>query len=187
MADARETFYPVEIQRDYQGKMRVLWDDGHECLYPYNQLRKVCPCATCRELRGQQQQAPANPFQVVTTVTTQDVHPVLLSAVGNYALHIEWSDGHRRGFIPGTCCALSVRNYDRRRRLPHSLLSRCQRAGGTAIACRISYAGFLCIKPARRTRATSSCRWLIARCSKKTTPASGRERDSRLSTISVST
>lgn len=29
MADARETFYPVEIQRDYQGMMRVLWDDGH--------------------------------------------------------------------------------------------------------------------------------------------------------------
>ena len=59
MADARDTFYPVEIQRDYQGKMRILWDDGHECLYPYNDLRKVCPCATCRELRGQQQQAPA--------------------------------------------------------------------------------------------------------------------------------
>ena len=52
MADARETFYPVEIQRDYQGMMRVLWDDGHECLYPYSDLRKACPCATCRELRA---------------------------------------------------------------------------------------------------------------------------------------
>jgi len=62
MADARETFYPVEIQRDYQGQMRILWDDGHECLYPYSELRKVCPCAVCRELRGQQVQAPANPF-----------------------------------------------------------------------------------------------------------------------------
>jgi DUF971 family protein len=100
MTDARETFYPVEIQRDYQGMMRILWDDGHECLYPYNDLRKVCPCATCRELRGQQQQAPANPFQVVTTVTTQDVHPVHLSAVGNYALHIDWSDGHHTGIYP---------------------------------------------------------------------------------------
>jgi len=62
MADAREMFYPVEIQRDYQGMMRILWDDGHECLYPYSDLRKVCPCATCRELRGQQQQAPAASF-----------------------------------------------------------------------------------------------------------------------------
>ena len=100
MADAHETFYLVEIQRDYQGMMRVLWDDGHECLYPYSQLRKVCPCATCRELRTQQQQAPANPFQVVTAVTTPDVHPVHLSAVGNYALNIEWSDGHRTGIYP---------------------------------------------------------------------------------------
>src|SRR5688500_13609197 len=100
MADAREIFYPVEIQRDYQGMMRILWDDGHECLYPYSALRKACPCATCRELRGQQHQAPANPFQVVTAVTTQDVHPVRLSAVGNYALHIDWSDGHRTGIYP---------------------------------------------------------------------------------------
>jgi DUF971 family protein len=100
MADVRETFYPVEIQRDYQGMMRVLWDDGHECLYPYSALRQACPCATCRELRGQQQRAPANPFQVVTTVTTQDVHPVRLSAVGNYALHIDWSDGHHTGIYP---------------------------------------------------------------------------------------
>jgi DUF971 family protein len=100
MADARATFYPVEIQRDYQGKMRILWDDGHECLYPYSELRRVCPCAVCRELRGQQAQAPANPFQVVTTVTPQDVHPVRLSAVGNYALHIDWSDGHHTGIYP---------------------------------------------------------------------------------------
>ena len=36
-------------------------------------------------------------FLVVTTVTTPDVYPVHLSAVGNYALSIEWSDGHRTG------------------------------------------------------------------------------------------
>jgi DUF971 family protein len=100
MADAQETFYPVEIQRDYQGMMRVLWDDGQACLYPYSLLRKACPCATCRELRAHQQRAPANPFQVVTTVTTPDVYPAHLSAVGNYALNIEWSDGHRTGIYP---------------------------------------------------------------------------------------
>ncbi len=100
MADARKTFSPVEIQRDHQGQMRILWDDGHACLYPYAQLRKICPCATCRELRMPQHQAPANPFQVVTTVTTEKVHPVHLSAVGNYALHIDWSDGHHTGIYP---------------------------------------------------------------------------------------
>ena len=100
MADARDTVYPVEIQRDYQGMLRVLWDDGHECLYPYSHLRQACPCATCRELRAQQQRASTNPFQVVTTVTTSDVYPVRISAVGNYALNIEWSDSHRTGIYP---------------------------------------------------------------------------------------
>lgn len=100
MADASPSVYPVEIQRDYQGQMRVLWDDAHECLYSYTQLRKMCPCATCRELRAQQQRAPANPFQVLNTVTTQEVYPVRLSAVGNYALNIEWNDGHHTGIYP---------------------------------------------------------------------------------------
>ncbi|MGE3540175.1 MAG: DUF971 domain-containing protein [Candidatus Tectimicrobiota bacterium] len=100
MADVSSSAYPVEIQRDYHGQLRILWDDAHECLYTYAHLRKMCPCATCRELRVQQQQAPANPFQVLSTVTTQEVYPVHLSAVGNYALNIEWNDGHRTGIYP---------------------------------------------------------------------------------------
>jgi DUF971 family protein len=100
MADPQESFYPVEVQRDDQGMMRILWDDGHECRYPYAHLRKACPCATCRDLRAQQQRAPANPFQVLNTVTTQEISPLHLSAVGNYALNIEWSDGHRTGIYP---------------------------------------------------------------------------------------
>jgi len=100
MTEAQEAFYPVEIQRDDHGVMRVLWNDGRECRYAYGLLRKACPCATCRELRTQQQCAPANPFQVVNTVTTQDVHPIRLHLVGNYALNIEWDDGHRTGIYP---------------------------------------------------------------------------------------
>jgi DUF971 family protein len=93
MADSKVSYYPLEIQRDDQGTMRVLWNDSHECHYLYSHLRKMCPCATCRELRAQQQQqTAANPFQVITTVTTQEVSPVHLSVVGNYALNIEWSD-----------------------------------------------------------------------------------------------
>lgn len=102
MADTLTSAYPIEIQRDYQGQMRVLWDDNHECLYPYALLRKMCPCATCRELRAQQARTQANPFQVLNTVTTQDVYPVHLSTVGNYALGIEWNDGHRTGIYPWT-------------------------------------------------------------------------------------
>jgi DUF971 family protein len=92
-----ESYYPVEIQRNDQGTLRILWDDGHESRYAYAELRRACPCATCREQRAQRQQ---NPFQVLTTVTTREVEPTHLSTVGNYALNIEWSDGHRTGIYP---------------------------------------------------------------------------------------
>jgi len=92
-----ESYYPVEIQRNDQGTLRILWDDSHESRYAYAELRQVCPCATCREQRAQRQQ---NPFQVLPTVTTREVEPVHLSTVGNYALNIEWSDGHRTGIYP---------------------------------------------------------------------------------------
>ena len=100
MAAAQEVYYPVEIQRNDGGVMRILWNDGRECRYAYSDLRKACPCATCRELRAQQQQTATNPFQVVTSVTTQQVQPVRLQAVGNYALNIEWDDGHHTGIYP---------------------------------------------------------------------------------------
>ena len=89
--------YPVEIQRDDQGVMRILWNDGHECRYTYANLRKACPCATCRDARVQRQ---LNPFQIITGPTLDEVTPTHLSAVGNYALNIEWSDGHHTGIYP---------------------------------------------------------------------------------------
>ncbi len=77
--------------------MRILWDDGHECRYSYAELRQACPCATCREPPAQQQQ---DPFQILTTAPTKALEPTHLSTVGNYALNIEWSDGHRTGIYP---------------------------------------------------------------------------------------
>jgi DUF971 family protein len=78
--------------------MRILWNDGHASRYAYADLRRACPCATCREARLQQHQ---NPFHIVTsTATAAELEPTHLSAVGNYALNIEWSDGHHTGIYP---------------------------------------------------------------------------------------
>jgi DUF971 family protein len=94
---ANQEPYPVEIQRNDQGAMRILWNDGRQCRYSYASLRQACPCATCRETRVQKQR---NPFQIITSTTTEDVEPTHLSPVGHYALNIEWSDGHRTGIYP---------------------------------------------------------------------------------------
>ena len=109
MAESLESYYPLEIQRNDGGALRILWNDGRACFYAYSNLRRVCPCATCGDLRTQQQEAAKNPFQTVTTVTTEDVQPVHLSTVGHYALGIEWDDGHRTGIYPLGHAAGAVR------------------------------------------------------------------------------
>jgi DUF971 family protein len=97
MTNTRKASYPVEIQRNDQGVMRILWDDGHESRYAYPDLRRACPCATCREERAKPQR---NPFQIIPNATLRDLEPTHLSPVGNYAINIEWSDGHHTGIYP---------------------------------------------------------------------------------------
>jgi DUF971 family protein len=94
---AEQTPYPTEIQRDDSGMMRILWNDGHECRYAYDRLRQACPCATCRESKTQQQ---ANPFNILDAGAAAPLTPTQISAVGHYALNIEWSDGHHTGIYP---------------------------------------------------------------------------------------
>ncbi|MFQ5848358.1 MAG: gamma-butyrobetaine hydroxylase-like domain-containing protein [Candidatus Methylomirabilales bacterium] len=73
----------------------VRWRDGHESHYPYDDLRKVCPCADCRTGERPQQGG----LQVLTgpVVRHGEVRIVQVSPVGRYALSFTWSDGHSTG------------------------------------------------------------------------------------------
>ncbi|NIP31783.1 MAG: DUF971 domain-containing protein, partial [Candidatus Dadabacteria bacterium] len=42
---------PKEINEFSDTALSILWDDGHESIYLYEDLRKHCPCASCNELR----------------------------------------------------------------------------------------------------------------------------------------
>lgn len=95
---AEQQHYPTEIQRDDNGMMRILWNDGHECRYTYEKLREACPCATCREIHGSKE---TDPFNIIDVNLIQArLTPSQISTVGHYALNIEWSDGHRTGIYP---------------------------------------------------------------------------------------
>jgi DUF971 family protein len=75
--------------------MTIQWGDGHRSVYPFDLLRKQCPCALCREATY----AAANdPFKVVTsTVRAGEVTVAGAEQVGLYAVRFEWSDGHNTG------------------------------------------------------------------------------------------
>ncbi|MBI2889832.1 MAG: DUF971 domain-containing protein [Nitrospirae bacterium] len=81
---------PIEIGRAGEHDVKVRWRDGTVHLLPAQDLRADCWCAACvSEATGDRTLRPEN--------LPEDVHPVGIKSVGNYAVQIEFSDGHGTG------------------------------------------------------------------------------------------
>ncbi len=77
-------------------ELRITWGDGVISAFPLAFLRRHCPCATCRTEREKQSASllpilSAGQAEAGSAVTTGG------HLVGNYALQLEWSDGHNTG------------------------------------------------------------------------------------------
>lgn len=81
----------VTVDRE-QGELRLTFDDGASGAIPLDELRRHCPCATCRAAR----QAGRDP----TPARAPSVADAEL--VGAWGLGIAWDDGHRTGIYPFT-------------------------------------------------------------------------------------
>jgi DUF971 family protein len=66
----------------------IEWGDGHKGVYPHVILRGYCPCAGCQGHTGAIQFHEATGPQL----ELED-----LETVGNYALKLQWFDGHDTG------------------------------------------------------------------------------------------
>ena len=91
---------PAAITRANEWDVAIRWSDGHEAVYPAIYLRRACCCAVCLA-------QPAGEEQSAATLD-RDVHPLAIEAVGAYAIHFEWSDGHGAGvysyeYLRGLC------------------------------------------------------------------------------------
>ena len=82
---------PKEISRKGSEGLRILWEDGHESVFPWAFLRERCPCAACTGEEGFFKAAVA-PVQAPPDIRAEKILPV-----GRYAVHIRWSDGHETG------------------------------------------------------------------------------------------
>ncbi|MBT5875364.1 MAG: DUF971 domain-containing protein [Candidatus Latescibacteria bacterium] len=92
------TATPVHLAVDHPepGRLTVFWDDGQECIYSLADLRKDCPCATCRDLRRELAQSDE-----LSLMTNTSLDPSIevsgLETVGRYAIQFTWADGHNTG------------------------------------------------------------------------------------------
>ena len=78
-------------------ELNITWSDGHESVYPFSLLRHACPCAECR---GGHENMSSEPDPDVFSLPHDDSPATRIrnvEAVGNYALTIEWEDGHHYG------------------------------------------------------------------------------------------
>jgi len=89
---------PIDITADRkQGQLTIQWSDGKACVYPFDLLRNACPCAQCR---GGHENMSTEPDDDVFVIPLMDASATRLrdiKAVGNYAINIEWEDGHKHG------------------------------------------------------------------------------------------
>jgi DUF971 family protein len=85
-----------------QRRMTIRWGDGHESVYPFDLLRKECPCALCgeeRRKRAEQQKKGGLSLAVMQgpIVRVGDAQVTDVQKVGHYALNFTWQDGHKTG------------------------------------------------------------------------------------------
>lgn len=71
----------------------LTWPDGTVHSVPNRTLRAACQCAVCvDEFTGEQKLSEEE--------IPPDIHAKDVETVGNYAVSVEWSDGHTTGFFP---------------------------------------------------------------------------------------
>jgi len=96
---------PEHIAISKSKGIKIDWKDGHRSDYGLKYLRDRCPCASCTGAHGTPPRAPEpeGPFQMYKPALKM----LGVDPVGNYAIRINWSDGHSTG----------IYSYDHLRRI----------------------------------------------------------------------
>ncbi len=91
MADVFHRATGWEIDAEHQ-LLRMSWDDGQVTEYPWEPLRRSCPCAYCSGEGAYAGNVNENTVFTGEQTTLKQVYPV-----GRYGITPEWGDGHDTG------------------------------------------------------------------------------------------
>jgi ATP-binding protein involved in chromosome partitioning len=81
----------VHLDPNPKGKvLKITWNNSKQSLITFKDLRFLCPCASCvDEGTGQR--------KIKKDDVDPNVGPLRIETVGNYAIRVQWSDGHDTG------------------------------------------------------------------------------------------
>jgi DUF971 family protein len=103
--DERRKPAKVKVHVSTNAGVDITWADGHCSHYDFSYLRDQCPCALCNDERAKKSQAKFSGGPAGLTISSalpmykpklaaKSAHPV-----GNYALQIDFNDGHTAGIF----------------------------------------------------------------------------------------
>ncbi len=101
--DSRKRPTDVKVHVSSGAGVDITWSDGHNSHYDFPFLREHCPCALCDDERKKKETAKFGPGALPSSPALPMFKPVAKAraakAVGNYALQIEFTDGHSTGIF----------------------------------------------------------------------------------------
>jgi len=103
---------PTNITAKRESEVLVIeWSNGENCVYPFDLLRNACPCAQCRGGHENMKPEPDEEVFLIPLMDAKASRMKKIEGVGNYALNIEWEDGHKYGiynwyFLQSLCQAM---------------------------------------------------------------------------------
>ncbi len=90
---------PLKLEVRGGDRLFIAWSDGQQREITFGELRKACPCATCREKRSEPAQ-PSGGLGGLPVLSLAEARPLTVQGmrpVGHYAYSIAFSDGHDTG------------------------------------------------------------------------------------------
>jgi len=99
--DQRKKPTAVKIHVKTGAGVDISWADGHESHFDFPYLRDNCPCATCNDERGKKEAFAGSTPAPSAVLPMFKPKPRAQSAtqVGNYAIQINFTDGHSTGIF----------------------------------------------------------------------------------------
>jgi len=101
--DQRKKPLNIKIHVSSGTGVDITWADNHTSHYDFAYLRDECPCATCNDKRVQQEHPGAKSAAPISSPALPMYKPKIraqsATQVGNYAVQINFNDGHNTGIF----------------------------------------------------------------------------------------